>query len=46
MILLTINAHVLPVDDDQVAIARDAALRFARGRHESRRSDLSGLGDD
>jgi ribonuclease VapC len=28
-----LDAEVVPVDDDQVAIARDAAIRFGRGRH-------------
>jgi len=32
-LLRTIGAEVVPVGDEQVAIARDAALRFGRGRH-------------
>lgn len=28
-----LDAEVVTVDDDQVAIARDAAIRFGRGRH-------------
>jgi ribonuclease VapC len=28
-----IGAEVIPVDEDQVVVARDAALRFGRGRH-------------
>jgi ribonuclease VapC len=31
--LRAISAEVAPVDGDQVAIARDAALRYGRGRH-------------
>lgn len=30
-----IAAEVVPVGEDQVVIARDAALRFGRGRHEA-----------
>jgi len=32
-LLRSIGAEVVPVDEEQVAIARDAALRFGRGRH-------------
>ena len=32
-LLRTIGAEVVPVGDEQVAIARDAALRFGRSRH-------------
>lgn len=32
-LLRTIGAEVVPVGEDQVALARDAALRFGRGRH-------------
>jgi ribonuclease VapC len=32
-LLRTIGAEVIPVGDDQVTLARDAALRFGRGRH-------------
>ena len=31
--LRSIHAEVQPVDEDQLAIARDAALRYGRGRH-------------
>jgi ribonuclease VapC len=32
-LLQGIGADVVPVSDEQVTIARDAALRFGRGRH-------------
>ena len=32
-LLRGIGAEVVPVGDEQVALARDAALRFGRGRH-------------
>lgn len=32
-LLRSIGAEVVPVGDEQVALARDAALRFGRGRH-------------
>jgi ribonuclease VapC len=32
-LLRTIGVEVVPVDEEQVALARDAALRFGRGRH-------------
>ena len=32
-ILRGIGAEVVPVGDEQVVLARDAALRFGRGRH-------------
>lgn len=32
-LLRTIDAEVVPVGEEQVSIARDAALRFGRGRH-------------
>jgi ribonuclease VapC len=32
-LLRAIGADVVPVGEDQVALARDAALRFGRGRH-------------
>jgi ribonuclease VapC len=32
-LLRTIGAEVVPVGDEQVALARDAALRYGRGRH-------------
>lgn len=32
-LLRSIGAEVVPVGDDQVTLARDAALRFGRGRH-------------
>jgi len=32
-LLRGIGAGVVPVDDDQVVLARDAAVRFGRGRH-------------
>jgi len=32
-LLRSIGAEVVPVGEDQVALARDAALRFGRGRH-------------
>ena len=32
-LLRGIGAEVVPVGEDQVALARDAALRFGRGRH-------------
>lgn len=32
-LLQSISAQVVPVDEEQVALARDAALRFGRGRH-------------
>ena len=32
-LLKGIGAEVVPVGEDQVALARDAALRFGRGRH-------------
>ncbi len=32
-LLSAIGADVVPVDVEQVALARDAALRFGRGRH-------------
>ena len=32
-LLRSIGAEVVPVDEDQVTIARDAAQRFGRGRH-------------
>ena len=32
-LLSAIGAEIVPVGDEQVAIARDAALRFGRGRH-------------
>jgi ribonuclease VapC len=32
-LLRGIGAEVVPVGDDQVTLARDAALRFGRGRH-------------
>lgn len=32
-LLRSIGAEVVPVDDEQVALARDAALRFGPGRH-------------
>jgi ribonuclease VapC len=28
-----IGAELVPVDDEQVGVARDAALRYGRGRH-------------
>jgi len=31
--LRSIGAEVVPVGEDQVSIARDAAMRFGRGRH-------------
>ncbi|MBA2292037.1 MAG: type II toxin-antitoxin system VapC family toxin [Gemmatimonadales bacterium] len=31
--LRAIGAEVVPVDSEQVSLARDAALRFGRGRH-------------
>lgn len=34
-LLRGINAEVVPVDAAQVTIARDAALRYGRGRHEA-----------
>jgi len=33
--LRSIGAEVVSVDEEQVAIARDAALRFGRGRHQA-----------
>ncbi|MDO8667349.1 MAG: type II toxin-antitoxin system VapC family toxin [Gemmatimonadales bacterium] len=32
-LLRSIGAEVVPVGEEQVALARDAALRFGRGRH-------------
>jgi ribonuclease VapC len=32
-LLRTIGADVVPVGEEQVTLARDAALRFGRGRH-------------
>ena len=32
-LLRAVGAVVVPVDEEQVALARDAALRFGRGRH-------------
>lgn len=32
-LLRSVRAEVQPVDDEQLAIARDAALRYGRGRH-------------
>ena len=32
-LLRSIGAEVVPVGEDQVVLARDAALRFGRGRH-------------
>lgn len=32
-LLRGIGAEILPVGEEQVALARDAALRFGRGRH-------------
>lgn len=32
-LLRTIGAEVVPVGEEQVTLARDAALRFGRGRH-------------
>jgi ribonuclease VapC len=32
-LLRAIGAEVVPVGEEQVALARDAALRFGRGRH-------------
>ena len=32
-LLRVIGAEVVPVGDEQVVLARDAALRFGRGRH-------------
>jgi ribonuclease VapC len=32
-LLRTIGAEVVPVGEEQVMLARDAALRFGRGRH-------------
>lgn len=32
-LLRSIDAEVVPVDDEQVTLARDAALRFGRTRH-------------
>ncbi len=32
-LLRTIGAEVVPVGEEQVGIARDAALRYGRGRH-------------
>jgi len=32
-LLRGLRAVVVPVDEDQVVVARDAALRFGRGRH-------------
>jgi ribonuclease VapC len=34
-LLRSIGAEVVPVDEEQVALARDAALRFGRGRHHA-----------
>ena len=34
-LLRSIGADVVPVDDEQLAIARDGALRFGRGRHKA-----------
>ena len=34
-LLKAVNAKVVPVGDEQVTIARDAAVRFGRGRHEA-----------
>lgn len=34
-LLADIGATISPVDEEQVAIARDAALRFGRGRHRA-----------
>lgn len=34
-LLRSIGAEVVPVGEDQVALARDAALRFGRGRHRA-----------
>lgn len=31
--LRSIDAEIVPVDEEQVGLARDAALRFGRGRH-------------
>ena len=33
--LRSIGAEVVSVDEEQVALARDAALRFGRGRHQA-----------
>lgn len=32
-LLRDLRAHVVPVDEEQLAVARDAARRFGRGRH-------------
>ena len=32
-LLRSIGAEVVPIGEEQVALARDAALRFGRGRH-------------
>lgn len=34
-LLRGIGAEVVPVGEEQVVLARDAALRFGRGRHEA-----------
>ena len=34
-LLKAVNAKVVPVGDEQVTIARDAAVRFGRGRDEA-----------
>ena len=34
-LLRAVNAKVVPVGDEQVTIARDAAVRFGRGRDEA-----------
>ena len=34
-LLKNINAKVVPVNEEHVTLARDAALRFGRGRHEA-----------
>ena len=34
-LLRSLGAEVVPVDEEQVALARDAALRFGRGRHHA-----------
>lgn len=34
-LLKNFGARIVPVDESQVAVARDAALRFGRGRHSA-----------